>query len=213
MQIPWKSIVIVIFLVLAGLGFYASGPLARADTVTQVIRESVWIEAPNRFEIQGKNECTGFAVAYVLRHFEIEVTGKEIYDAVRFKLPSGRVLPRGPINELRRHGIQAQVYTGTLNTLKARLSMGNPIIVITGDGLKWMHYFVLVGYDEPTKELHFYDPEIAEYGNGKAPGNRILTEEQFLKLWNTHIPGFRNIYIVCTPSEGRHNSGLNAFKR
>ncbi len=200
MQIPWK---IVIFLVLAGLGLYASGPLARADTVTQVIRESVWIEAPNRFEIQGKNECTGFAVAYVLRHFGIEVTGKEIYDAVRFKLPSGRVLPRGPINELRRHGIQAQVYTGTLNTLKARLS----------NGLKWMHYFVLVGYDEPTKELHFYDPEIAEYGNGKAPGNRILTEEQFLKLWNTHIPGFRNIYIVCTPSEGRHNSGLNAFKR
>ncbi|HHY61695.1 MAG TPA: hypothetical protein GYA11_01810, partial [Firmicutes bacterium] len=119
MQIPWK---IVIFLVLAGLGLYASGPLARADTVTQVIRESVWIEAPNRFEIQGKNECTGFAVAYVLRHFGIEVTGKEIYDAVRFKLPSGRVLPRGPINELRRHGIQAQVYTGTLNTLKARLS-------------------------------------------------------------------------------------------
>jgi len=200
LQIPWK---IVIFLVLAGLGLYASGPLARADTVTQVIRESVWIEAPNRFEIQGKNECTGFAVAYVLRHFGIEVTGKEIYDAVRFKLPSGRVLPRGPINELRRHGIQAQVYTGTLNTLKARLS----------NGLKWMHYFVLVGYDEPTKELHFYDPEIAEYGNGKAPGNRILTEEQFLKLWNTHIPGFRNIYIVCTPSEGRHNSGLNAFKR
>ncbi len=150
--------------------------------MTQVIRESVWIEAPNRFEIQGKNECTGFAVAYVLRHFEIEVTGKEIYDAVRFKLPSGRVLPRGPINELRRHGIHAQVYTGTLNTLKARLSMGNPIIVVTGDGLKWMHYFVLVGYDEPTKELHFYDPEIAEDGNGKDPRKSHIGRRTVLEI-------------------------------
>ncbi|MFA7635702.1 MAG: hypothetical protein WCZ48_07945, partial [Bacillota bacterium] len=79
------------------------------------------------------------------------------------------------------------------------LSQGYPVIVVTGNRLKWIHYSVLVGYDGPSHELHIYDPEMTEDTNGRAPGNRTMTEEQFLRLWNTHLPGFRHVYIVCRP--------------
>lgn len=199
MRCSWKGIVLITLLLLAGSGLYAASPLPQVDTVSPDAYGSLWIEASNQFEVQGKNECTGFAVAYVLRHFGVDVTGRKTYDAIKFKLPSGRVLPRGPVNELRRHGMQVQVYTGTLDTLKARLSLGYPVIVVTGNRLKWMHYSVLVGYDGPSRELHIYDPEMTEDTNGRAPGNRTMTEEQFLRLWNTHLPGFRHVYIVCRP--------------
>ncbi len=77
MRCSWKGIVLIMLLLLACSGLYAAGPLPQVDTVAQDAYGSLWIEAPNRFEVQGKNECTGFAVAYVLRHFGVDVTGRK----------------------------------------------------------------------------------------------------------------------------------------
>lgn len=88
---------------------------------------------------------------------------------------------------------QAKARHGSVDTLKQRLTEGNPIIVfirIPGD----THYAVIVGYDE---QYIYLADSIAENSNASdARYNRVLTTEDFEDVWKTETLLPDNIYIV-----------------
>ena len=92
-----------------------------------------------------------------------------------------------------RHGYQAKACHGSVDTLKQRLTEGNPIIVfirIPGD----THYAVVVGYDE--QHIYLVD-SLAENANASdTQYNRVLTRENFEAVWKTGTLLPDNIYIT-----------------
>lgn len=192
----------LILLVLAGLGLHWLSPFPRRDLAPPLIPLRAEIRTPNRFEVQGPNQCGGYATAFVLRHLGREASGADIYRRLGRKLPfSGYVLPGGITRLLEREGFRPALYRGTLRSLKAHVAKGRPPIVLVGDSVDWQHYITLVGYNTPKRALYFYDSNYTHDANGPLPGNRTLTEKEFLSLWNNGLPGFSRIYVVAYPEK------------
>ena len=53
------------------------------------------IKQKNRIDIQTKYECAAFSTAFVLRHFDIDADGFELYKKFPSKMRSGCVYPKG----------------------------------------------------------------------------------------------------------------------
>ena len=86
------------------------------------------------------------------------------------------------------------------------LSEYKPIIVLVKYG-KGQHYMTLLGYD--NNSFYVYDSilktdpnneELTEDLNSDFPGNRNITYDSFLKIWdNGGMYGFyRNYAIICS---------------
>ena len=90
------------------------------------------------------------------------------------------------------------MFTGSLETLKTRLTAGTPIIVLIGNSLNWQHYMTLVGYDDTTNEMYFFDSLKSFDENNGQPGNRTITTDYFLKLWNNGLPIFNQLYFTIS---------------
>ena len=73
---------------------------------------------------------------------------------------------------------------------------GTPVIVLVGDGLNWQHYMTLVGFDQSLSEVYFFDSLRQDDENGEAPGNRTLSTDYFLQLWDNGLPIFNHIYFT-----------------
>lgn len=148
-------------------------------------QESAYIiDVPNRFEIQGFNQCAGFSSAYMMRHFGRAIKGDEAYQKIP-KLKNGTILPKHLRSFLRKEGFAANYFRGSLDTLKAEVEKGNPVIVFIRSykGSKTLHYVNVVGYDENN----IYIAEtIEDYINCPSElYNRKVSNEDFLDLWNT----------------------------
>ena len=145
---------------------------------------SYFVDAPNTIEIQGFNQCAGFSSAYLMRHFGRNITGFEAYQKMP-KLKNGTILPKHLLSFLRQEGLAAGYYKGSLDTLKAEVEKGNPVIVFIRSykGSKTLHYVNVVGYDENNIYLA---ETIEDYINSPSKlYNRKLSNEDFLALWNT----------------------------
>ncbi|MEO3111235.1 C39 family peptidase [Turicibacter sanguinis] len=139
-------------------------------------------------------------MAYVLRHYHESQTGLNIYHQLNYKIPvSGYVLPKGILNYFKDSAYNIEMFTGSLETLKTRLTAGTPIIVLIGNSLNWQHYMTLVGYDDTTNEMYFFDSLKSFDENNGQPGNRTITTDYFLKLWNNGLPIFNQIYFTISP--------------
>lgn len=157
------------------------------------------LKTPNRFDYQGGTECSGFSSAYVLRSFGIEADGREFYARIPHKIPGGAVLPGILSKELRKYGLKARYVKGSLETLKADLSEGKRIIVFirTRTDKRWLHYVPIVGYDEDN--VYIAESMNSLVNCEGAHSNRRLTNEEFLKFWDTreiYMPFYRNTYLV-----------------
>ena len=53
-------------------------------------------------------------------------------------------------------------------------------------------------YDDTLNEVYFFD-SLKEYDeNDNAPGNRTLSSDYFLDMWDNKIPTFNHLYFTIT---------------
>ena len=150
----------------------------------------------NRIDCQTDGKCAAYAAAYLLRHFGEDTDGEALFPELRRTL--GFVSANSIVDVFERHGYQAKACHGSVDTLKQRLTEGNPITVfiqIPGD----THYAVVIGYDE--QHMYLVD-SLAENANASdARYNRVLTTEDFEAVWKTGTLLPDNIYITFLASE------------
>ena len=146
----------------------------------------------NRIDYQTNGKCAAYAAAYLLRHFGEDADGEVLFPELKRTL--GFVSANSIADVFEQHGYQAKACHGSVDTLKQRLTEGNPIIVfirIPGD----THYAVIVGYDE--QHIYLVD-SLAENANASDTRyNRVLTTEDFEAVWKTGTLLPDNIYIVA----------------
>lgn len=157
------------------------------------------IKTDNRIDIQTGFQCSAFSTAYVLRHFGMEADGDAIYLATPYKMKSGYVYPKGVRTLLRSYGLDVKYCRGNLNTLKADLQKGCPVVVMirVRKDRDWLHYVPVVGYDE---EHLFLAESLSELINCECGFyNRKVKNKDFLQLWNTAMvkqPFYKNTYFL-----------------
>ena len=193
-------VVLLIAVLAAFLSYYYIIP--RKDTTdTADIPDSYIIESDNRIDIQKKFECAAFSSAYLLRHFDIEADGDELYHKYPHKLFGGNVAPKGVVAFFRKRGFDATFHNGSIPSLKKHISQGIPVIVFTRvfPGKRYLHFVPVIGYDEK----HLYFAESLKYlvnCNEKYYNRKMLISE-FEAVWRTWVPFCNNTYILI-----RHSS-------
>ena len=150
----------------------------------------------NRIDYQTDGKCAAYAAAYLLRHLGEDTDGEVLFPELKRTL--GFVSANSIADVFERHGYQSKACHGSVDTLKQRLSGGNPIIVFTripGD----THYAVFVGYDE--QYIYLVDSLAANANASDTRYNRVLTTEDFEAVWKTGMLLPDNIYIIFLASE------------
>ena len=155
----------------------------------------------NRIDYQTDGKCAAYASAYLMRNFGEDADGEELFPEL--KRPFGFVSANSIADVFEQHGYQAKARHGSVDTLKQRLTEGNPIIVfirIPGD----THYAVVVGYDE---QYIYLADSLAENANASdVRYNCVLTTEDFEAVWKTGTPLPDNIYIITFRLIGEEGS-------
>lgn len=148
---------------------------------------SFMVRKENRIDIQKGNSCSGYAIAYVLRHHDIAADGDDIYTKLPDKMANGYVYPKKVKKMFEEYGFHVAYCAGNLNALKNEVSKGNPVIVFikVRRDRKWLHYVPVVGYDE---ENIFLAESLEELVNcSEETYNRKISNGDFKALWNTSM--------------------------
>lgn len=208
-----KIIIIAILIFLLGIfslagNFSTAGFLSRllpvrmaSPTSSLALPQSHLPELTLSFDQQGYNQCAGYAAAFIRRYYGQEVYGSEVYRQISYNLPIDiGVPPHRLLRHFREHNLKATARKGDFVHIKNYAARDIPSIVLVGEGISWQHYMVFLGYDRDKNELYFYDSEVGSIDrNRQAPGNRTMTEEQFLEVWNNSLPGFSQMFITVEP--------------
>ena len=179
--------------------------------------------ARNYVERQQGESCGGYAAAYVLRHFGMDVTGEEVY-AGMIKVWKGRVWVREVRRQLEKRGFKTKYWRGTPETLRRELDKGDPVILLlnTAESALTLHFAAATGYDEghffladSAKPVISYSPRrmtplpggrLPEGIRVNGPFNRVVTEEELLKTWDTGsilMPFHRFTYVTVENGDQR----------
>lgn len=145
------------------------------------------ITKENCIDIQTGNSCSGYSIAYILRHYGISVNGDEIYAKLPNKMNNGYVYPKEVKRMLEKYGFHVKYCVGNLHVLRNEVSKGTPVIVFmkVREDKNWLHYVPVVGYDENNI---FIAESLAELVNCNANTyNRKICNEDFKILWNTSM--------------------------
>jgi hypothetical protein len=188
------SLIVLIFLV---THYYI---VPQKDKVNIVdMPSSYFIESENRIDIQRNFECAAFSSAYLLRHFNIDTDGNELYKKFPQKLFDGNVAPKGIINIFRKYDYNAFFYKGNILTLKKRISEGIPVIVFTKvfPEKRYLHFAPAIGYDEE----YIYFAESLKYliNCNERRYNRKISIVELNAIWKTWIPLYENTYVLIRP--------------
>jgi ABC-type bacteriocin/lantibiotic exporter with double-glycine peptidase domain len=190
-------LLIILFITILFLLIIYLTPFPKKDLICVNIPSRFIITKPNVYETQGYNECAAYATAYVLRSFGKNVNGESIYNKMKYKLPFLGVVPsKGIIDTLKRYHIKATYYKGDINTLKMHVSKNIPVILYVGENIKWEHFITMVGYENSSSVIYVFDSLLDEDSNGEEPGNRTLTEDELLKIWDNGLPILNHTYIA-----------------
>lgn len=153
----------------------------------------------NRIDIQNGFKCSGYATAYLLRHYDIPANGEDVYSEMPDKMADGYVYPKGIKKILLSYGFSAKYCVGNFEALKKEVSKGKPVIVLirVQTDKNWLHYVPVVGYDE---ENIFIAESLEELVNCKEEMyNRKISNKMFLQLWDTSMmkmPLYANSFYV-----------------
>ncbi len=155
------------------------------------------------FDKQGYNMCSGFAAAFIQRYYGQPASGNQVYHEIAYKFPFDiGVPPHRLISHFKDNNLKAAARTGELDELKYFSSKGIPVIVLVGEGFKWQHYMVLVGYSENDNEIYFYDPESGPAMIAREkPGNKTLSTDEFLAIWKNNLPFFSQVFITVEKTQ------------
>lgn len=151
----------------------------------------------NRIDLQSGYKCSAFSSAYILRHWDIEKDGNNLYDVIPNKMKDGYVYPKGIMNLLSQYDFKVKYCAGNITALKNEVSKGNPVIMMIRiqTDKNWLHYVPVVGYDE---QYIFIAESLADFVNcNEQYYNRKISINEFRKLWNTSMlkmPFYRNTY-------------------
>lgn len=162
-------------------------------------RNQFVIARENRIDFQNGYQCAAFSSAYILRHWNIEADGNNLYKIIPNKTKDGCVYPKGIQNLLSQYGFKVKYCSGNINALKNEVRKGNPVIVMirVHADKNWLHYVPVVGYDE---QHIFIAESLNEFVNCRENYyNRKIENEKFRKLWNTSMmkmPFYRNTYMT-----------------
>lgn len=192
------ALVVIFLFAIAAVGFlsYISPPKDDIDVFAYPSEFFCKTEG-NRIDYRTDGKCAAYASAYLMRHFGEEISGEELFSEL--KRPFGFSSAKSITDVFEKHGYSAKAYQGSIETLKQRLSEGNPIIVFIRIP-KDTHYAVVVGYDE--KHVYLAD-SLAENANASdARYNRALTTEDFESVWKTGTPLPDNIYVTVFQKVG-----------
>ncbi len=185
------SVAMILSIVVA-IGFlaYISPPKDEAESFDYP-PEFFCAGAENRIDYQTDGKCAAYAAAYLLRHFGEDSDGEKLFPELKRQF--GFVSANSIVDVFEQHGYRAKACHGSVDTLKQRLTEGNPIIVFIRIP-KDTHYAVVVGYDE--QHIYLVD-SLAENANAPdARYDRVLTTEDFEAVWKTETLLPDNIYIV-----------------
>ena len=187
-------LVLIVSFAIAAVGFlsYISPPKDDID-VFDYPSEFFCKTEDNRIDYRIDGKCAAYASAYSMRHFGEEISGEELFSEL--KRPFGFSSSTSITGVFEKHGYNAKAYHGSVETLKQRLSEGNPIIVFIRIP-KDTHYAVVVGYDE--KYVYLADSLEENANASDARYNRALTTEEFESVWKTETPLPDNIYIISS---------------
>ena len=175
-------------------------------------KREVIITKANRIDLQNGYQCSAFSSAYILRHWDIEKHGNNLYEVISNKMKDGCVYPRGIRNLLSQYGFKVKYCAGNIAALKNEVSKGNPVIVMIRiqTDKNWLHYVPVVGYDE---QYIFIAESLADFVNSNEQYyNRKISVKEFEKLWNTSMlkmPFYRNTYIII--SKNSRLSGMDSL--
>lgn len=167
-------------------------------------RNQFVIARENRIDFQNGYQCAAFSSAYILRHWNIEADGNNLYKIIPNKTKDGCVYPKGIQNLLSQYGFKVKYCSGNINALKNEVRKGNPVIVMirVHADKNWLHYVPVVGYDE---QHIFIAESLNEFVNCRENYyNRKIENEEFRKLWNTSMmkmPFYRNTYMTVEKQE------------
>ncbi len=145
------------------------------------------VRKENHIDIQKGNSCSGYAIAYVLRHYDIPADGDDIYMKLPDKMANGYVYPKKVKKMFGEYGFRVTYCAGNLNALKNEVSKGNPVIVFikVRRDRKWLHYVPVVGYDEENILLAESLEELVNCS--EKTYNRKISNRDFKALWNTSM--------------------------
>ena len=195
---PIVALIVIVLSCAAAVGClsYISPPEDKVETFNYP-PEFFCAGAGNHIDYQTDGKCAAYAAAYLLRNCGENADGETLF--TELKRPFGFASANSITDVFKEYGYQAKAFRGNIDTLKQRLTEGQPIIVfirIPGD----THYAVVVGYDE--RHVYMSD-SLAENANTSDPQfNRVLTTEEFEDVWKngTLLPD--NIYIVVGMQTG-----------
>lgn len=164
-------------------------------------KKEVVITKANRIDLQNGYQCAAFSSAYILRHWDIEEHGDNLYEVIPNKKKDGCVYPRGIRSLLSQYGFKVKYCAGNIAALKNEVSKGNPVIVMiwTQTDKNSLHFVPVVGYDE---QYIFVAESLEGFVNSNEQYyNRKISIKEFKKLWNTSMlkaPFYRNTYITIS---------------
>jgi ABC-type bacteriocin/lantibiotic exporter with double-glycine peptidase domain len=127
----------------------------------------------------GEYDCGAAAAAMVLSYWGQPVSEEEIWTAAH--AADGRGVKAGWLrDELRRRGLEAYLFHGTVTDLYRELHDGRPVIV--GVAMDWgndalTHYLVVVALDLKSRTIVALDP---------ARGWRQYELDTFLREWGRY---------------------------
>ena len=150
-------------------------------------KSSFMITKKNRIDTQTGNSCSGYSIAYILRHYDISAYGNEIYSKLPNKMKNGYVYPKEVKRMLEKFGFNVKYCVGNLHSLRNEVSKGNPVIVFikARKDKNWLHYVPVVGYDEDNIFLAESLGELINCNENTL--NRKISSEDFKILWNTSM--------------------------
>ena len=166
------------------------------------------INVGNRIDFQKGNKCAAFAMAYVLRYFNIDADGNTLYKHFLCKFPSGSVTPLGIRIMLRKYNLETKYRKGNIDNLKVDLSNGVPVIVFIHSSLnsKRSHFVPVTGYDENGFYIAESIEKLSNITDGNGISNRKVTYKDFKIMWNIkkiYMPLYSNTYIVVSSKKDK----------
>ena len=187
-----KLIAILLLLIVIGILLLLRTVPSRDTIHSVVLPQEFNIDiGHNCIDLQTGNTCSAYAAAFVMRHLGKQITGPELYEDIH------RIFGFVPVHQIvslfGNYGYHAKAYYGSIDTMKARLTNGVPIIAfisVPGD----THYVVIVGYDEDFIYLVDF---ISDFSNADGIWyNRMLSVREFEEIWETSMYPVKNIYIA-----------------
>lgn len=196
-------LVLILFTSFLGVAFWYESlrgtAFPKTDGIyTEKLQSSSMIKTKNHADYQEENDCSGYAIAYVLRSLGKDAKGVDVYEEIPEKNKDGSVTLQQVVKYIRKQGMHANLYTGEKETLQARVEKGVPVIVFLKSYVnsESYHYSCVVGYNE--ENVYLSDSVSAFCNESTSNYNRVLEWEEFEQLWTVSDGGRGHLYIVVS---------------